>query len=107
MDFSSQIQSMLIALATVVAVLLLLAYGVRVFRDRVQSGNSDLEVLSATHVGPKERLVLVRVRDREVLLGVGPQSICSLGEFAAAPRRSSAVSAAGSSTTTDDAEGAK
>ncbi len=96
MDIGSQIQSVMVALATVVGVMLLLAYGVKVLRGRVQSGHGDLEVLSATPVGPKERLLLVRVRDREVLLGVGPQSISSLGEFpvgdsASSGRRSNGV----------------
>lgn len=83
MDLGAQMQSMVLSLALVVGLMLLLAWLVRTLRGRVQAGGHQLEVLSATHVGPKERIVLVRVRDRELLLGVGPQSVTALGEFAA------------------------
>lgn len=83
MDFSGQLQSMVLSLALVIGLMLLLAWAARTLRNRAQGGSAELEVVSATHVGPKERIVLVRVRDRELLLGVGPQSVTALGEFSA------------------------
>lgn len=74
---------MVLSLGLVVALMLALAWAAKALRQRVQPGGSELEVLSATHVGPKERIVLVRVRDRELLLGVGPQAVTALGEFEA------------------------
>ena len=81
MEFANQIQSMMLSLGLVVALILGLAWLAKSLRQRAQVGATELEVLSATHVGPKERIVLVRVRDRELLLGVGPQSVTALGEF--------------------------
>lgn len=93
MDFAGQMQSMVMSLGLVVALMLALAWAAKALRQRAQSGGgSELEVLSAAHVGPKERIVLVRVRDRELLLGVGPQTVTALGEFEVSPVRVSEVS---------------
>ena len=38
----------------------------------------NLSVLASLALGPRERIVLVRVGDQQLLLGVTPQSISSL-----------------------------
>ena len=93
MDFSGQLQSMVLSLGLVIALMLALAWSAKTLRQRAQPGGAELEVLSATHVGPKERVVLLRVRDRELLLGVGPQSVTALGEFAAPLDKDTATTA--------------
>lgn len=77
----AEIQKVTIALAAVISLVLLIAYGLRAWRSRNPLGATDLEVLSATYVGPKERVLLLRVRDRELLIGVSAQQICALGEL--------------------------
>lgn len=77
------IPRMLLSLGGIVSLLLLLALAARQWRLRSPlQGGTELEVLSSTYVGPKERVILLRVRNREVLLGVSPQRISTLSELA-------------------------
>jgi flagellar protein FliO/FliZ len=43
----------------------------------------DIRVVSSTFLGPKERILLLEVRDRQILVGVNPQCIRTLAEFPA------------------------
>lgn len=49
------------------------------------SGGPTLEVLRSVSLGPRERLVLVRWRDQELLLGVTAGGITRIDSAAAAP----------------------
>ncbi|MEM1435449.1 MAG: flagellar biosynthetic protein FliO [Pseudomonadota bacterium] len=79
------LQRLLLSLGVVLLLLVFLALAARQWRLRSPlQGGTELEVLSSTYVGPKERVILLRVRDREVLLGVSPQQISTLSELAEA-----------------------
>lgn len=70
-------------LALVIAVLLLLLYGVKRFSplNRSRTGKKEIQVIAAHHLAPKEKLVLVDVLGRKILLGVTPQTITTLAAF--------------------------
>ncbi|MEM6709129.1 MAG: flagellar biosynthetic protein FliO [Pseudomonadota bacterium] len=79
---ATEILKVLLALAAVVALVLLLAAGAQVWRrNRGLLGDQDLEVLSTASVGPKERVVLLKVRERELLLGVSAHQVRTLAEL--------------------------
>ncbi|MCC5857868.1 MAG: flagellar biosynthetic protein FliO [Ectothiorhodospiraceae bacterium] len=67
------------------AVVLLLIVGLGWVMRRlggVQShGNGKLRVLAGVSVGPKERVVLLRAGDKQLLLGVGPGQVRTLHVF--------------------------
>ena len=52
---------------------------------RVTGGAQPMQVAAQIALGPRERVVMLRVGDRELLLGVTPQQITLLREDAAAP----------------------
>ena len=76
-----QVQSVVVALAVVLACVYGLSLVAKRMRGQLGSQQSDCEILSSTFVGPKERLLLLRVRDKELLIGVGQNHMCRLGEF--------------------------
>ena len=71
--------------AIVLALLGALLYGLK----RLQSGNllgmpqRRIRILESTSLAPRQKLVLVRVKDQELLLGVTMQQISTLASFAA------------------------
>lgn len=76
-----QLQTVSVALAAVLACVFVLSFIAKKLRTRVGVTQSSCEILSSTYLGPKERVVLLRVHDKEVLIGVGPTHMCALGEF--------------------------
>ena len=71
-----------LALLLVVGLIAALAWAAR--RMRRFGGTSDrIQVLSDRSLGPKERCVLVRVGDTDILVGVAPGSVQTLHVFAA------------------------
>ena len=72
-----------LALLLVVGLIVLLAWGRKRMR-RFGIGSQDrIQVLSDRAVGPKERCVLVRVGDTDILLGVAQGSVRTLHVFPA------------------------
>ncbi len=69
--------------AVVLALLGALLYGLK----RLQSGNllgipqRRIRILESTSLAPRQKLVLVRVKDQELLLGVTVQQISTLASF--------------------------
>ncbi len=45
----------------------------------------QLQVIEAVSVGPRQKIALVRVGSREVLVGVSPANITALGQWPSAP----------------------
>ena len=43
-------------------------------------GPALLEVLETIHVGPRQKVALLRVGDKHVLVGISPQQLVALGE---------------------------
>lgn len=81
MESFDQLQTVSLALAAVLACVFVLSFIAKKLRTRVGVTQSSCEILSSTYLGPKERVVLLRVHDKEVLIGVGPTHMCALGEF--------------------------
>lgn len=61
-----------IALAVVLALIYAAAWLLRRLKSFNGISKSSLTVVEAVSVGAKERVVLIRVKDRQVLLGVAP-----------------------------------
>jgi len=72
-----------VMLGVVIAALVLLLYVVRRFTSirGGGKGKEDIRVAAVHHLSPKEKLVLVDVLDRKILLGVTSQAITSLASF--------------------------
>ncbi len=70
-------------LALVIALLVLVLYGVKRFSplSRSRTGKKEIQVIAAHHLAPREKLVLVEVLGRKVLLGVTPQTISTLADL--------------------------
>jgi len=65
----------LLAVLTVVAVC---SWCLRRWRDRQNVSNESIEIISGLSLGSKDKVVLLRVGDEQVLVGVGPAGMQSL-----------------------------
>ena len=69
--------------AIVLALLGALLYGLK----RLQSGNllgmgqRRIRVMDSMSLAPRQKIVLVRVKDQDILLGITPQEINTLASF--------------------------
>ena len=75
---TAHLAQMFLALALVLVVIVGLAWFVKRFYRGPMMHGKQLSVLASLALGPRERVVLVRVGDRQVLLGVTANSIASL-----------------------------
>lgn len=78
---SSDIGTMVIGLATVLGLILVLAWLSKRFNLAAPGGNSRMKLISAMSVGPKEKIMLVEVEGEKLLLGVTPHQINRLGSY--------------------------
>ncbi len=62
----------------VVALIFVLAWAARRMRWQPRSTDGRLEVLAEFAIGGRERILLLRVGDRQALIGLGAGSIASL-----------------------------
>jgi len=67
-----------LALLVVVAAVLATAWLARRVRGFTAAGNGGLEIISQLSLGARERAVLIRVGDRQLLLGVGSGGVRTL-----------------------------
>ncbi len=95
---SGQLRTIALALLGVLALLLLLAAVLKRWRWQGMAATRTLTVAAASHLGPRERLVMVRVRDRELLLGVSAAGIVKLADFPAPDEDAERVSEPGTGT---------
>ena len=81
-DFGQALLRMVVSLAIVLGVLVLVLF---VLKRRLRGGGlgsgGELKVLDSVAVAANQRLVLVRVRDRTLLLGATDAQISRLAEF--------------------------
>lgn len=68
-------------LLVIVGLILLLAWGVRRFTNIGPKSAGAMRVLSALPVGNRERIALVQVGDRQILIGVAPGHVSTLHVF--------------------------
>lgn len=75
------------------ALIITLVFGLGFVMKRLNSGgfsaSGDIKIVASTFLGPKERVVLLEVKDRHVLIGVNGQGISALSEFPAEPESES------------------
>lgn len=69
------------ALAFVVVLVIGLGFALRRINGARLRAGGDIEVVASTFLGPKERIVLLKVQDRRVLVGISAQTMTALGEF--------------------------
>ncbi len=90
------LSSSVIVLLFLVGLLLLANWLLRRYGRSASASSGRLRVIDSVNLGPHERLVLVRVDEREVLVGVGQGRVSALMEPAAAdPRRGTALAKTG------------
>lgn len=83
MELSEHITQIAGALALIVALVVGLGWLVKKLNHGGFSGNGDIRIVASTFLGPKEKVLLLEVKDRQVLIGVNAGGITALGEFAA------------------------
>jgi flagellar biosynthetic protein FliO len=69
----------------ILAAIILGAFAYRYLRrDRfAQTGSSEIRIIGRRHLNPKQSLAIIRVRNRELLVGITDQSIQLLYDFTA------------------------
>ena len=71
--------SVAFSLLLILGVIVALAWVATRLRLTPRAASSGLKVIADVAVGPKERVVLLKVGDAQALVGVGPDGVRSLG----------------------------
>ena len=82
MELSEQIVQVGLALALIIVLVVGLGFAVRRLNSGSFKSAGDIRIVASTFLGAKERVLLLEVKDRHVLIGVTPQGMTSLGDFA-------------------------
>lgn len=69
---------MMLSLALVVGLIIALSWVIGRLRNVSRTGSGAMSVAAEIVIGPKERIVLVRVGDRQALVGVSAAGVTSL-----------------------------
>jgi flagellar protein FliO/FliZ len=72
-----------LSLLLIVGLIFAISWLLKRFRIAVPNARGDMAVVDQVAVGPRERVVLVRVGDSQVLVGVGASGIVALTPLAA------------------------
>jgi flagellar protein FliO/FliZ len=72
-----------LSLVAVVALILAIGWVMKRFKLAAPRGSLDSRVLEELKVGPRERIVLVRIGDAQVLVGIGAGGVVPLTPLAA------------------------
>ncbi len=67
-----------LSLIAIVALILAIGWVLKRFKLSTPRGSVDSEVLDQLSVGPRERVVLIRIGEAQVLVGIGPSGIVPL-----------------------------
>lgn len=78
---SADIGGMILGLMAVLAIIFVLAWLSKRFNLNMPGANTNMKMLSAMNVGQKEKIILVEVEGRKMLLGVTPHQINLLQDF--------------------------
>ncbi|MDJ0652722.1 MAG: flagellar biosynthetic protein FliO [Xanthomonadales bacterium] len=78
MELGTIIPQMIIGLLVVLGLMSLMAFVARRMSLRGPAGQSRLQILTTLPIGSKEKLLLVRCGEQDILLGVTAQSIQAL-----------------------------
>lgn len=71
------------SLIAIVALILAIGWVLKRFKLNAPRGSVDSEVLDQLSVGPRERVLLIRIGEAQVLLGVGASGIVALTPLSA------------------------
>jgi flagellar protein FliO/FliZ len=82
-----------LALLLVLAAIFAIAWIARRMRNVVRGGGQGIDVLAQAAVGPRERVVIVRVGATRLLLGVAPGRVTALHELPADAQIDSGIAA--------------
>jgi flagellar protein FliO/FliZ len=83
MEMGDHILQVVLALGLVVGLVVALGYAMKRINSGQFRSGGDIRVVASTFLGPKERILLVEVKGRQILVGVNPQCIRTLSEFPA------------------------
>jgi flagellar protein FliO/FliZ len=72
-----------LSLVAIVALILAIGWVLKRFKLAVPRGASDSEILDQLNLGPRERVILIRIGEAQVLVGVGANGIVALTPLAA------------------------
>jgi flagellar protein FliO/FliZ len=89
MEMGDHILQVLLALGLVVGLVVALGFAMKRINSGGFKSGGEIKVVASTFLGPKERILLLQVRDRQVLVGANPNGIRALSEFPAPPGGSS------------------
>jgi flagellar protein FliO/FliZ len=71
-----------LSLIAVVALILAIGWVLKRFKLAAPRGSADAEILDQLNLGPRERVVLIRIGEAQVLVGVGASGIVPLTPLA-------------------------
>ena len=71
-----------LSLIAIVALIFAISWLLKRFKVALPRGSGDMAVLDQVSIGPRERIALVRVGDRQVLVGIGAGGIVALTPLA-------------------------
>lgn len=75
------ILKMVLGLAAVLAVMALVSWGVKRMMPGVGSQPSTIRVMGGVSVGSRERVVVLQVADRWIVVGVAPGQVSGIADF--------------------------
>ena len=80
---SAELFRMIGSFALVLALMAALLWALRRLQSRMNSQNSGrrLQIIETVSVGPRQKIALVRVGTHEVLVGITPAQMTSLGQL--------------------------
>ena len=81
MEIAAHIPQVVLALTLIVALVVGLGFVIRRMNHGSLRQGGEIKVVASTFLGPKERVLLLEVQDRQILVGVNPNCIQALGEF--------------------------
>ncbi len=86
--------SFAVSLGSILALLGALLFVLRRMQQRGLPGLAQrrIRILEIASVGPRQKIVLLRVKDQDILVGVSAQQITPLANFAPDPNESAALS---------------
>jgi flagellar protein FliO/FliZ len=73
---------MFLSLMLVIGLIFAISWALKRFRLAAPRGRGEMSVIDEIALGPRERIVLVRVGDAQVLLGVGAAGVVALTPLA-------------------------
>jgi flagellar protein FliO/FliZ len=88
---SGSLTQLSVSLLLIVGLIFAIAWVLKRFRIAVPRGNGDIAILDQMSLTPRDRILLVKVGDAQLLVGVGAGGIVSLTPLATPITRAAAV----------------